>query len=130
MTCPQVPPSDAPISRSWQEHARGTLRALDEAIDAFPREATQLLQAVEAGLVLLRDSFLIRLRSRSTAESQRLRQSLDVVNTCLSLVLGVEYPQGRQHLEPLQMARALLSGILDRSTEQDLGPPISVKPRR
>ena len=100
-----------------------TLSALQEAIVEFPREATQLLQAVEMGIVRDRDRLIGDLRqSPNHSESNPLRRQLSAANTCLSLVVGVEYPQGRQHLSPLNEASRLLQEILEWRERQSPPP--------
>jgi hypothetical protein len=97
-----------------REDVARTLRALDEALEEFPKEATQLLQAVEMGVVRVRDHLIDSFRrARGTDGASPVRRSLQLANCCLSLVIGVEYPQGQKHRSLLEQARELLVQLRD-----------------
>jgi hypothetical protein len=96
--------------REWLEAAQS---AVQQALDSFPQEVKQSLQAAELPLVKSRDSLITCLRSMPFDERRdAISKALERVNVCLSLVLGMEYPQGSRKRPPLEQARELIQELL------------------
>ena len=100
---------------AFRADVKRTIRALDDALEPFPKEATQLLQAAEIGVVRVRDDLIERSRhSEWPEERTSARRDLVQANICVSLSVGMEYPQGSVKKKPLAQARQLLEELLER----------------
>jgi hypothetical protein len=87
--------------------AREAIRLLQDAIDKPPPELKGEVDEAERAIVAVRDSLIERLRA-----GEQVRQALDRVNVALSLVVGVEYPQGGLARPMLEQARDELQATL------------------
>jgi menaquinol-cytochrome c reductase iron-sulfur subunit len=104
-------PSEADRDRMVAD-LREAVRSLDEALADFPKEAASKLSPAEAALARVRDALIARHRvADDPATASAVRGALDRANLCLSLVLGVEYPQGSAKKQPLEQARGVINEL-------------------
>jgi menaquinol-cytochrome c reductase iron-sulfur subunit len=106
-----------------REHMATNLREAGAAIDAaladFPKDVNSKLDPAERALTRLRDALIVRLRA-----GQKVVATLEKTNVCLSLVMGMEYPQGGAKKPPLEQARALTHTLAAEIAQlPDAGPP-------
>lgn len=100
--------------------------AVDAALADFPKELPGRLSPAEAGLARVRDGLIAR--RRAAPWDGPLRELLDRANLCLSLVLGVEYPQGSAKEPPLEQARGLIDRLLTDVSAWPAGGPPAPRP--
>jgi menaquinol-cytochrome c reductase iron-sulfur subunit len=95
-------------------------RALDATLSDFPRDAASKLSPAEQALARVRDALIARRRAGHATTGP----ILDRVNLCLTLVVGMEYPQGGVKKPPLEQAREILGRLTHEiATLPADGPP-------
>lgn len=93
-----------------REHLEEARRAAAEAVDGFPDAvATPLVTAVKA-ILQAREELARRLRERP--DDAGLSAVLKQVNLGVTLLVGMQYPQGSVKKPPLEQARELLGELL------------------
>lgn len=102
---------------------RAAADALDAALADLPRDAATKLSPAERALARVRDALIARRRARHFGTGPALEQ----VNLCLSLVVGMEYPQGGVKKPPLEQARKLIDRVAREVADlPETGPPDSL----
>lgn len=84
--------------------------ALDAALSDVPNELPGELSSVEAGLANVRDGLIAH--RRASPGYPQIPELLEKTTLCLSLVLGMEDPQGKAKEEILDQARTLIDELL------------------
>lgn len=88
-----------------------TARAvIGETLRHFPQHMAARLSPAEVALARVRNSLIARKRLHPA--DTRVSHLMERMNLCLTLVLGMEYPQGSAKREPLEHAQNILTGVL------------------
>ncbi len=87
---------------------------LDRVLAYKPAERLHEIDQAERLAVRLRDCLIDRYRRADEAGKAHMHPGLKQANVAVSLLVGVEYPGAGVQEQPLQQAREVLRGMLDR----------------